>query len=65
MNGAFQPFRVLRKHDTQIMYAAIPDLKQWFQKLKSDCKTTDEEAFWEQVITKLDAMIYEGLDHDP
>ncbi len=65
MNGAFQGFRVLQKHDTKIMYAAIPDLKQWFQKLRTESKSPAEEAFWEQVITKLDGMLYEGLDHDP
>lgn len=64
MNGAYQPFRVLRKHDTKVIYVAIPDMKQWFQNLKNDCKTPNEEAFWQQVVTKLDGMIFEGIDDD-
>lgn len=64
MNGTYHPFRVLRKHDTKIMYAAIPDIREWFVKLRNECKSPAGEAFWEQAITKLDGMIFEGLDHD-
>jgi hypothetical protein len=64
MNGKHHPFRVLRKHDTKIMYVAIPDVKAWFEKLKSESSTVKEEAFWDQAAAKLDSMIYEGLDHD-
>lgn len=64
MNGAFHPLRVLRKHDTKIMYVAVPDVKAWFERLKSDSQTVSEEAFWEQVTEKLDTIIYEGLEND-
>lgn len=64
MNGTFHPFRLLRKRDTQIMYVAVPDLKTWFEQLRSECSTVGEEAFWQEAIEKLDKMIYEGLDYD-
>lgn len=64
MNGSYHPFRVLKNHDTKIMYVAIPDVRSWFEQLRKDCPTVSEETFWTQAITKLDGMIYEGLDHD-
>ena len=64
MNGAFHPFRVLKKKQSGIMYVAIPDLLQYFEERRNEVASTGEEALMTDIIEKFQHMIYEGLDHD-
>lgn len=64
MNGAYQPFRVLKKKQTGVMYIAIPDMLRYFETSKNNCKTTNEENIWEELMESFSKMIYEGIDHD-
>ena len=64
MNGAYRPFRVLKKRDTGVMYIAIPDLNAHFEEQRNNCQTIEEEAIWQGLIDSFTKIIYEGLDHD-
>ena len=64
MTGGFHAMRVLKKRDSGVMYAAVPDLIKYFEDEKLHCKTEDEEALWIKLIDKFTHIIYEGIDHD-
>jgi hypothetical protein len=64
MTGGYHAMRVLKKKDSGIMYAAVPDLLKYYEIEKLACKTPEEEQIWITLIEKFTSIIYEGLDHD-
>jgi hypothetical protein len=64
MTGGYHVMRVLKKHDSGIMYAAVPDLLKYYEQAKLECKTPEEEQIWIKLIDKFTNTLYESIDHD-
>lgn len=64
MNGAFQPFRLIKKRATGILYVAMPDLLEYYHKMRNECATLKEEQMWCDLIENFSRMVIENKDHD-
>lgn len=64
MNGVYQPFRLIKKRATGILYVAMPDLLDYYHKMRNECVTLAEEQMWCDLIENLGKMVIENQNHD-
>jgi len=64
MNGAYQPFRLIKRKATGILYVAMPDLLDYYHRMMNECDGPKEKQMWCDLIENFGKMVIENKDHD-